>query len=91
LMASLQDPQELSCYLQVALESYQESGESQILLVALRNVAEVKGGITILSKKTALNRQALYKTLSSKGNPRLDTFSLLLKGLGFQLSIAPIR
>jgi len=36
-----------------------------------------------------LNRESLYKTLSSKGNPRFQTMGLLLKGLGFHLVIEP--
>ena len=57
--------------------------------MALRNVAQALGGIGELAKKTHLNRQHLYKTLSRKGNPRLETVGLLLKGLGFHLSIEP--
>lgn len=37
--------------------------------------------------KTRLNRQNLYKALSSKGNPTLDTLDAILYALGFRLSI----
>lgn len=87
LIKALHDPIESSAYLQAALEEYQEDGHAEALLVALRNVAEARGGITKLAKKTHLNRQSLYRTLSKAGNPRLDTFGLILKGLGFHLSI----
>ena len=40
-----------------------------------------------LSKKTYLNRESLYKALSSRGNPKLQTIGLLLKGLGFEFFI----
>ncbi len=43
--------------------------------------------MTELARKTHLNRQNLYSILSKKGNPRLDTFGLILKGLGFKLTI----
>lgn len=89
LIEALHNPKEAYAYLQVALEEYQEDGDFEVLLVALRNVAEAKGGMAKLAKKTHLNRQSLYKTLSKKGNPRLDTFGLILKGLGFQLAIQP--
>jgi probable addiction module antidote protein len=89
LIEALREPKEAYAYLQVALDEYQEDNDADALLVALRNVAEARGGITKLAKKTHLNRQNLYKALSKAGNPRLDTFGLILKGLGFHLSIQP--
>jgi probable addiction module antidote protein len=91
LIQALHDPKESSAYLQVAMDEYQEDGDTEALLIALRNVAEARGGITQLAKRTHLNRQSLYKTLSETGNPTLDTFGLILKGLGFHLSIHPNR
>ena len=89
LIESLRDPDQAFAYLQVALEEYQEDNDADALLIALRNVAEARGGITQLAKKTSLNRQNLYKALAKSGNPRLDTFGLILKGLGFHLAIQP--
>jgi DNA-binding phage protein len=42
-----------------------------------------------LARKTHLNRQNLYNVLLKKGNPTLDTFGLILKGLGYRLAIQP--
>ena len=86
-IASLKDPAEAYGYLQVALEEYQIDNDAEALLVALRNIADAQGGMTELARKTHLNRQNLYSILSKKGNPRLDTFGLILKGLGFKLTI----
>lgn len=88
LIASLKNADEAYGYLQIAIEEYQEDNDSEALLVALRNVALAQGGIATLAKKTHLNRQNLYNILSKKGNPRLDTFGSILKGLGFRLAIA---
>ena len=87
LIDSLRDKEEAANYLQVALEEYQKDGDTEVLLLALRHVTEAQGGISVLSRKTHLNRESLYKTLSNRGNPRLATLGLLLKALGFQLSI----
>ena len=87
LIESLKNKKEAAIYLQVALEEYQNDGDLEAFLLALRNVAEAQGGIGMLSKKTHLNRESLYKTLSSKGNPKLQTIGILLKGLGFEFSI----
>jgi probable addiction module antidote protein len=88
-IASLKNPKEAYGYLQVALEEYQEDNDAESLLIALRNIAAAQGGMSELARKTHLNRQNLYNILSRKGNPRLDTFGLVLKGLGFKLTIEP--
>lgn len=84
---TLKDPEEAFGYLQIALEEYQQDNDAEALLVALRNVALAQGGISKLARKTHLNRQNLYNILSKKGNPRLDTFGTILRGLGFKLAI----
>ena len=87
----LKDPEEAMAYLNTALEEYESDKDTEAFLLALRTVAEVKGGVTELSRKTNLNRQHLYRTLSSKGNPRLNTLETVLHGLGFRLSIVPLE
>lgn len=89
LIESLKNPKEANMYLRIAMEEYQEDGDTETLLVALRNIAEARGGMSQLAKRTHLNRQNLYHILSKKGNPTLDTFGLILKGLGYKLSIQP--
>ena len=78
-------------YLNTALEEYEKDKDTDAFLLALRTVAEVRGGIGELAKKTNLNRQHLYRTLSNKGNPRLNTLETVLHGLGFRLSIVPLE
>ena len=87
LINSLKKKKEAAAYLQVALDEYQKDGDLEAFLMALRHVAEAQGGLGKLSKKTHLNRESLYKTLSSKGNPKLQTIGILLKGLGFEFFI----
>ncbi|HEU5280801.1 MAG TPA: addiction module antidote protein [Gammaproteobacteria bacterium] len=89
LIESLQDPKEANSYLHIAMEEYHEDGDSEALLVALRNIAEAKGGMSKLAQKTHLNRQSLYHVLSKKGNPTLEKLDLILKGLGYRLAIQP--
>lgn len=91
LIESLKKPKEADLYLRVAMEEYQEDGDTEALLIALRNIAEAKGGVGQLAKRTHLNRQNLYHVLSEKGNPTLDTFGIILKGLGYKLSIQPAK
>jgi probable addiction module antidote protein len=60
------------------------------LKVALKDVADARlGGMSALSKKTELNREQLYKTLSKNGNPRLDTLSEVLHAVELRVAVAP--
>jgi len=60
---------------------------TQAFLLALKDVAEAQGGLSKLAERTNLNRPNLYRALSAKGNPKLETISTILHGLGFRLSI----
>ena len=85
LLASLRDPAEASAYLEAALKD----GDPKLFLLALKNVASAAGGISGLAKKSKLNRETLYRTLSKKGNPELTTLHAILESLGLQISITP--
>jgi len=87
----LRDPEEARVYLDVALEEYEKDGDTESFLLTLKDVAEAQGGIGRLAGRTKLNRQNLYKALSAKGNPRLQTVETILHGLGFRLSVKPIK
>lgn len=91
MLDSLKDPEEAKLYLQVALDDYQETGDAAALLLALRYIAQARGGLTQLSKTSKIGRQYLYRLLSKEGNPRLNSFGALLKGLGYRLLIEEFR
>ena len=78
-------------FLDVALEEYEKDGDTEAFLLALRDVAEAQGGIGKLAERTNLNRQNLYRALSDKGNPRLETVGAILHGMGFRLSVEPVK
>ena len=90
LLEALKDPEEAKVYLEVALEEYEEDNDKEAFLLALRNVAEAQGGLSALARRTNLNRQNLYRALSPRGNPRLNTIGAILHGLGFRLSVERI-
>lgn len=85
LKEELQDPELAAEYLSASIQA----GSIDEFLVALRNVAEARGGISTLSNITELNRQSMYKTLSAEGNPRLSSLMAILKALGINLSFSP--
>lgn len=91
LRERLVDPEYARVFLDVALEEYEQDGDTEAFLLALRDVAEAQGGITKLAEQTKLNRQNLYKALSEEGNPRLKTLGAVLHELGFRLSVEPVK
>jgi putative addiction module killer protein/probable addiction module antidote protein len=83
---SIRDPKEAAAYLNAAAEQ----GDSRAFLIALKDVIDVHGGVTKLAGKTRLNRGNLYRMLSGRGFPRLDTLSRVLRASGLAISIAPL-
>ena len=84
LLERLKDPQEAAAYLDAALED----GDTEVFLLALRDVAEARlGGMTTLAQQTGLNRETLYRTLSEKGNPELASLDKLLHAVGLRLAV----
>ena len=80
----LTDPQEAAAYLTTALEDGPD-----VFLLALRDVADVHGGIKQLAEVTDLNRENMYRMLSEDGNPRISSLTAILHALGLKLSITP--
>lgn len=77
------EPAEAADYLTACLED----GDPEVFLLALRDVARARGGISQLAEATELNREHLYRMLSESGNPRLRSLEVLLDALGFRLAI----
>lgn len=83
----LSDPEAAASYLEMCLED----GDMELFKLALKQVAEARlGGMSALAKETDLNREALYRSLSEKGNPRFDTLNKVLHAIGLRISVTPI-
>jgi probable addiction module antidote protein len=65
-------------------------GDTRALPLALREAADVLG-MAELARRTGLNRETLYRTLSENGNPRLDTLRAILDAFGLRLSVQPAK
>lgn len=82
--ASLLTADDIAPYLADVLSD----GDARALPLALRTVADVLG-MAELARRTGLNRETLYRTLSERGNPRLDTLDAILRAFGLRLSVQP--
>ena len=89
LIESLQDHNHAVAYLNAALEeSLKGDAESlQLLLLALKHVAEAQGNMSNLAKRSKIRRESLYRMLSVKGNPYLQSFTSLIHAMGFNIRL----
>ena len=69
-------------YLNAALQE----DDPKYFTKALGNVARAKG-MTSVSADSGLGLQALYRALSSEGNPRIETLFRVLETLDLRLAI----
>jgi len=78
-------------YLKAALEELDDPDNRAAGLLALRDVAEAYGGLAMVAEQAGIRREALYRSLSPKGNPTLKTLLAVLKSVGMRLSVEPER
>jgi probable addiction module antidote protein len=71
-------------YLKAAIE---DGEEPQVLLIALRQIAEAHGGVAKIAKTAGIERESLYRALSPRGNPRLSTLFAVTKAMGLTLTV----
>jgi len=83
LLESLRNPDEAAAYLNACLEDE----DVRVFLLALRDVADARGGIRTLSRETHLNRESLYRMLSRAGNPSLGSLAAVLSACGLRLAV----
>jgi len=87
LVRELRDNPEFAAeYLRSALE---DKDEPRVLLLALRRIAESRGGIAKVAKAAGMERESLYRALSAKGNPRLSTLVAVTRAVGLKLTVEP--
>ncbi|MHB1513723.1 MAG: helix-turn-helix domain-containing transcriptional regulator [Acidiferrobacter sp.] len=67
-----------------------EDGDQAELLIVLRQLAQAFGGIQAAAEQAHLNPTQIYRTLSPKGNPALNSLIAILKAMGLRLAIQPL-
>ena len=87
---ALKDVDYATSVLSDAIQMLAESGDAQTFLLTLRKLTKAQGGMTALSKRIGINRQNLYRTFASTGNPKFRSLGAILKGLGYKLSIEAV-
>jgi probable addiction module antidote protein len=75
-------------YVKAALEEAEDPG---VLLIALRRVAEARGGVAKIAKAAGVERESLYRALSARGNPRWSTLVAVTRAMGLKLTVETQR
>jgi probable addiction module antidote protein len=66
-----------------------ESGDAGYIAQALGVIARARG-MTQVAREAGVTREALYKALSSEGDPKLSTLLGVAKALGVRLTTTPV-
>lgn len=67
-----------------------ETGDASYISKALGVVARARG-MSQIARDAGVTREALYKALSDKGDPKLSTFMGVFKALGLRVTVEPIN
>ena len=91
LVEVLADRDEAIGHLEAILEDYYIFRDPAVVMDALQTVVEAQGGVSKVAKEIDMDPQVLLKLLSNDNTPLIDALSIVLKALGFQLSIKPLE
>ena len=91
LIEQIADRKSAIAYLQAILEDYQIYKNPTVVQRSLRTVVEAQGGVSELAKQVDIDPQILSKMISNEDVPLIDTLGIVLKALGYQLAIQPIK
>ena len=72
------------------LNTVLEEGEESDVIVAIGHVAKAIG-MTKIAEETGLSRSSLYKALADGSKPQFATIVKVLKAIGGQIQINPIK
>ena len=91
LIERLADKERAIGYLQAILDDYYIYGGPAVVLRALDTVVKAQGGVSKLAKQADMDPEMLSRLLSNEDTPLIDALGIVLKALGYQLSIAPVE
>jgi probable addiction module antidote protein len=87
---NLESPAVAADYLDKLFEEAPSTEDISKLLEGTRKVAEANGGVSLVAKDARVSREALYRALSTNGNPTLRTLCSVLQVMGMRLSVKPV-
>ncbi len=91
LIEQLADRKSAIAYLQAILEDYQIYKDPAVVQRSLLTVVKAQGGVCKLAKQINMDPKVLSKMISNEDIPLMEALGTVLKALGYQLSIQPIK
>jgi len=79
----LKNPKEAEGYLEEAFQRSLEDGNGAVFQLALRDVAEARGGIRALAKISGMPPESVYRVLSKDRDPKFASILKISRSLGF--------
>ncbi len=86
MVTYLETEEDIAAHLDAALED----GDPALIMAVLGDIARAKG-MTQIAREAGLGRESLYKSLSENGNPEFATVLKVVRALGLQLHVEPVR
>ena len=83
------DPKFAAEYLKQSMADMGDPEGRGAALLALRRLAEAHGGMAAVAMEAGIQRESLYRALSPKGNPTINTLIAVLKSVGMRLTVEP--
>ena len=83
------DPKLAAEYLRQAMTDMSDPEGRGAAKLPLRRLAEAHGGMAAVATEAGIQRESLYRALSPKGNPTMNTLIAVLKSLGMRLTVEP--
>ena len=82
----LDSDEAIAAYMTEALET----GDPRFVVDALGVIARARG-MTEVAREAGVSRESLYRALSAEGNPEFATVMRVVRALGLQFSVTPVR
>ncbi|MDR1997967.1 MAG: putative addiction module antidote protein [Candidatus Margulisbacteria bacterium] len=90
IYSELKTERDIKEYLEAAFVEAGETDDPGYITHALGVAAKARGMLNI-ARKSGVNRENLYRSLSRSGNPSFKTVVRVAKSLGYQFAAVPLK
>jgi probable addiction module antidote protein len=82
------NPKELKAFEKATNEVYNSTGDIEIILTALKVLAEAKGNIAKLARDSNIERVSVYNLFKKGSNPTFKNVAAVSRNLGVNLNLS---
>ena len=82
------NPKKMKEFENAVNDIYEQTGDTYVLLAALRIIASTKGNISALARETNIQRQTIYNAFKKGANPTFQNVNSIAKGLGIKIKLS---